>query len=617
MRRLVLPFLCLLLLLPAQAGAASREQKDALWDFADQRSQELDRYWSEEKGYYNTGSNQMHITMSMLYLHASAAIADRQGASRQDDRVEAITRRLISWPSYIEDRSESGGGQVHAPGFTLGITSPGEQHVSFDTQAVNGLTAAVQSGLLSKSLAREVARKVTRVAKGKIFTAPSLQLNQVNWPLQMWWGQAQITGSDLKARKQFGSYMNIWARGMSAPMPGNKVPNLSAGLGLRYSPKAKARGSNLASTTEYANIIYSGFQGYDRLVGRGMKPLSSFDEMMMKAWARRLLYGDWTHSGWPNWDTYHGFSRWHLWRYWPWCAEALVTMSSSRRLAGAEERGQAAWMLERVLERYRWLLNSKLLSGSTRYGLQTDFGQPADDLVTGARLAAIAARAARSPIAQPQQPAGWFWFDKEMQRLAVSSPTYSAAVMAPIATPAYGGLELSRLLDSQGRVLTSLGADAAQSGFTPKGGLSTQAGFPAERSNFTGWAIYGPYSGSLGQVELVGRTVGAAPVEVTQHFEAESITTTYRLRRELSGRLLIPLWGAARKAELDRSENRVILDFENSEGGKLRLIVQSEGKLEAKIGEITPSPASPQSKTQLQVEMSGSDQLQVAIYPQS
>lgn len=602
----------LMLALCPAAQAASKKQREGYWRFADAREREVDRFYDPKAGLYQTGSNQVHISMSMLYLHSLAAIAGHQGPARKDERVEQLTRRLISWPAYIEDDSDSSGDQAHAPGFTLGIDSPGEQHVSFDTQAAAGLSAAYRSGLLPEELRQEVAQTIDAVAHEPIFKAPSVQLNQVNWPISVWRSQAQVTGSWAEAQAQIREYLRIWTRGMKKPMPGSRVPNLSRGLGLRYSPQLGMRGSNLTSTSEYANIIYSGFQGYEEMLSQGMPPLKASDEKALRRWARRLLMGDWTHSGWPNWDTAHGFSRWHLWRYWAWSAESLATIASSRRLADPQEKAAASWLLSKVFERYELLQEQGLLTGSTRFDLVTDFGQPADDLLTGARLAALAARAASSPTGRPREPKGWFWYDPEMKRLTVSSPAYSAALMAPIKTPAYGGLEPARLLDSQGRVLTSLGADEYQAGFTPGLGRSSQQ---QQRDSTLAWRVTGEHSGNLGQVAITGRTRGRQKVEVSHIFSAESIESSYRIKGAKEGILLIPLWGDPEKMEL--SPDSSSFEFENSEGGKLRIEMSSPGVISAETRKLLYAPASPRTLHQLQINLSGSSQLDVRLYPLS
>lgn len=602
----------LMLVAAPAAQAASKKQREGYWRFADAREREVDRFYDPGLGLYQTGSNQVHISMSMLYLHSLAAIKDRQGPSRQDRRVEQLTRRLISWPAYIEDDFDSSGDQAHAPGFTLGIDSPGEQHVSFDTQAAASLSAAYQSGLLPEELKQEVAQKIDAVAHEPIFTAPSVQLNQVNWPISIWRSQAQVTGSWVEAQAQTRAYLKIWTRGMQRPMPGSLVPNLSRGLGLHYSPQLGVRGSNLTSTSEYANIIYSGFQGYEEMLSQGMPPLKASDEKALGRWARRLLMGDWTHSGWPNWDTAHGFSRWQLWRYWAWSAESLATMAASSRLADPQEKAAASWLLSRVFDRYETLRQQGLLTGSTRFGVITDFGQPADDLLTGARLAALAARAASSPTSRPQKPKGWFWYDPEMKRLTVSSPSYSAALMAPIKTPAYGGLEPARLLDSQGRVLTSLGADDYQAGFTPGAGHSSQE---QNRDTTLAWRISGESSGTLGQAVIAGRTRGREKVEVRHTFSEESIDSSYRMKGAREGTLLIPLWGDPEKMEL--SPDSSSFEFENSEGGKLRIEMSSPGLISAQVQELMYSPTSPETLNQLRISLSGSSRLEVRIYPLS
>ena len=54
---------------------------------------------------------------------------------------------------------------------------------------------------------------------------------------------------------------------------------------------------------------------------------------------RRTFRGEWTHTGYLNWDTGLGSNRWHLQRYWPLALAGPLTIATST-LYGAGTGGQ-------------------------------------------------------------------------------------------------------------------------------------------------------------------------------------------------------------------------------------------------------------------------------------
>lgn len=594
------------LVAPSTAQAGPGE----MWQFADKISQELAPYFSEDSGLYLTPADQVHLSSSMLSVHARAAIAGHQGAARQDQKMRLLARRMINWPIYIEDYNQGSGKHKHAPGFTIGVDRPREQHVSFDMQIGNALSLAVKSGQLEPETEAQIRERLPKVARQPVFTYPEVKLNQVNWPIQVWAATARVDGNYPEANRQVRGQMQQFIDGMFTPMPGKQISNLSRGLGLRYASDTKNSAANKTSTTEYANIIYAGFNVYQEMLDQGMEPLKEKDEAKMKAWAGRLIRGDWTHGGWPNWDSGHGLDRIHLMRYWPWAAEGLATMAAAKRLAEPQDQAYAAWLLEQVLARYSWLAERGTI-GATRYGLPTGFGKDSDGPITAARLAAIAARAASQNNAAPKQPGGLWWYDPEMQRFTVTTPQYSAAVMAPISKPAYGGLEITRLLDSQGRVLTSLGATQPQSGISA-GGEHSQAQSGKDRAAYRRLTVKG--TKTLGKATVSGQT-RSGRIRVSHRFETNQITSQYRTSK--AGELKIPLWGKTEKLSLKNKAGTIILQSQNSEGAKLKITISSSQALKAKVASFKARPQSPGSRKQLQVKIRKAGELTVKISPQS
>lgn len=607
-RLAILAAISLALIAPSGALASKAE----MWGLADQVALEMDPYYSEAGSLYMPPADQVHISSSMLAIHARAALSGHQGPARNDQRVRMLSKRMINWPIYISDYNQGSGNHKHGPGFTIGIDKPGEQHVSFDMQISNALTLAFKTGLLSQETEGQIKERIPQVARQDVLSYPTVQLNQVNWPIQVWANAGQLGDDPTEVNRQVRGQMKQWVDGMFSPMPGLEIPNLSRGMGLHYPVETPDSKGNLISTTEYANIIYAGFDVYERMIEAGMEPLSSEDEAKMQAWAGRLIRGDWTHGGWPNWDSAHGFERWHLSRYWPWATEGLATIASSRRLAGEQDQQYAAWLLERVFERYRWLKERGPIEG-TRYGLPTNFGKETDGLITGVRLAAIAARAASSETAEPKQPPGYWWYDPEMKRFTVSSANYSAAVMAPIPRPRYGGLELARLLDSQGRVLTTLGGNRAQTGITIQGGESSQAENGRQRGNYRGFRVRGDKR--LGSVSVSG-TTRRGQIEVSHRFTNKAIKSSYRVYKGPAV-LKIPLWGRMAKKNLSPAGRQIKLQTENSEGARMLIRVSASRPLKAKLRKIKARPESPATRTQLLITLGSAGSLKVETSPQS
>ena len=132
-----------------------------------------------------------------------------------------------------------------------------------------------------------------------------------------------------------------------------------------------------------------------------MRPLPGSLVNVARRWQTRVLYGDWTHAGYLNWDTGLGFERWHLRRYWAWAAEGLVTIATARRLrASPAVAAQAKQTLDAALRLYlRFRSDASSGSMSTSFGvLSTAADAVGDQRLVPARFAAIAARAATAGL---------------------------------------------------------------------------------------------------------------------------------------------------------------------------------------------------------------------------
>ena len=585
--------------MPGPDARASKPVSE-LWSYSDTVVKQMEPFWDEKQHRYG-GDSPFRLTVGMLKIYSNAKMAGYQGPSRNDDRIPFLARLLISWPAYItnaRDTHHPSTFHPHVPGFTNSIKGhAGVQHVSVDNVACEALGLAVQSGALSNSLEKQIASKVYAVARGRQFTAPTVEANQVNWPIGIWLAAARASGRWGAAKLQARRYMRAWTAGMFKPMPGYLIPNLSRGYGLSYWPKVSASEPiNQTSSTEYASIIFTGFDAYDEMVKHGMPRLSASDTARMRTWARRIISGEWTHGGWPNWDTGKGYERWQLLNYFAWCTEALETIASSRRLVSESERRRARWLLHQALARYTWMVDHGQ-KGATRYGVVSPFGHDSANVVTLSRLAATASEAALKQLgAAGSTPSGWSWWDGERKRLTVSNPRYSSAMITPVNVIGYGGLEPARLLDSEGRVLTTLGSTIIQAGMRASVGGRlvglTQGRYATVMQGVKQWR---PRRVGGGSPALGGR---AGPIVVSQHFTPEEITTRYRVSaKNARTELRIPFWGKLKKRTVTPVSNGLKIETENSEGGKVEIVVVSTRPLSGGWASIGIVKASPKTRT--------------------
>ncbi|MBU3674668.1 MAG: hypothetical protein FGM34_06405 [Solirubrobacteraceae bacterium] len=585
-----------LLALPASASAGPGDPS-RLWTYADGVTQRMEQYWKKRQQYYS--GFPFRKTVSMLTLFSNARIARYEGPSRKDERIEPLARQLITWPTYITSMSDArnpNSTHPHAPGFTSGTgDEPGTQHVAISNEAMSALGLAVKSGALPRELEQEIAQKVYAVARGPRFSYPSVEVNQVNWQIGAWLATARVTGQWGEAMRQARAYLVAFVNGMHRPMPGYILPNLTSGLGLNYSPAEPASAPiNQTSSTEYASVIFSGFDAYDEMLRRGMKRLPSGQEAKVRRWARRIITGEWMHDGWPNWDSGRGYERWQMVAYFAWCVEGLTTMSSSRHLVSEADRRRARWLLYRALDRYQWLVE-KGLKKSTRYGIRplSDMDPDVANQITDARLGAHASTAALAQVGAPgRTPGGWSWWDGERRRLTVSNPRYSAALITPINRIGYGGLEPARFVDSEGRAITSVGSTSSQAGMRASVGGRlvglTQGRYQTVLNGIRGWRPRRVGGGS----PSIGARGGA--ILVRHDFTPRQITTHYEVRaRNARTELRIPFWGELTKRDVTKIRDGLRIRTENTEGTKVEMLIRSERPISGQwrsIGEVRSSP---------------------------
>ncbi|MFM8560910.1 MAG: hypothetical protein ACKOB9_02290 [Solirubrobacterales bacterium] len=590
------------LAVPATA-AADPGDPSRLWTYADGVTERLEEKWSNKKQRY-TGST-FRLTVSMLTLFANARIARYEGLSRKDERIEPMARRLITWPTYITRSSDArnpGSTHPHVPGFTSGASDqPGIQHVAISNQAMSALGLAVKSGALPKALEREIGQKVYAVARGPRFRYPNIEANQVNWQLGAWLGTARSSGRWGQAKSQSHAYLRAFVAGFRKPMPigGYTTPNFTSDYGLNYYPQSPVNAViNQTSSTEYAGVIFSGMDSYEEMVRRGMKRLSYGQEARFRRWAKRIVTGEWTHGGWPNWDSGRGYERWQVINYFPWCAAGLGTIAASNRLAGDTDRKRARWLLYQALDRYRWMVKNGFKS-SARYGVGavTDIPPVIANQITDARLGATASTAALNEIGPPgSAPRGWSWWDGERRRLTVSNPRYSAALITPINRVGYGGLELARFVDSEGRGLTSVGSTSSQAGMKASvGGRIVGLTQGRYQTVLDGVRLWRPRRVG-GGAPAIGSRGGA--VVVSHRFNSRGVSTRYEVRaRNARTELRIPFWGRLTEREVTKVQGGVRIRTRNREGARLEVLIRSQRPIIGDWRSIASPRSSPGTRT--------------------
>ncbi len=556
------------LLVPTIAPAADPPPLQAAdyWAAADTLAGDLDPSWDEGAGAFRESPRGIstHINVAMLLTYSLAARAGHVGAGRHDERAVRILARLVRSPAFRAAR-RGRSAQGHAPGWRADlVNTTSSQHVSTDARAVEALAAAYESApqlALDAGTRSLIRSRVCAVARSRFFARP--RLNQVNWMADTYAACERVGGGSDLLRGAYRTWLTWFLVHARTRTAAKGSANLNAGLGLHYLPqRSRIATANRTPPSEYGNILLTVLGSYDAAVAHGMRPLPGSLVNVARRWQTRVLYGDWTHAGYLNWDTGLGFERWHLRRYWGWAAEGLITIATARRLrASAAVAGQAKQTLDAALRLYL-RFRSDPSSGS----LSTSFGvlSPAADAVgdrslVPARFAAIAARAATAGLgaaaATPTAPAV-YGYDPDVSRLAVSTVRYSAAIVAPSTLVGNGGAELSRLYDSTGQPVSGTGGSGpslTSFGLRVTRGnrvlAETQPGraWPAHAATLrAGVAAGGSRFTTLRSIAAVAG-IGAVKVRVEHAFDVDGIRVRHTVlgARGATATLRFPAYGLA------------------------------------------------------------------------
>jgi hypothetical protein len=572
--------------LPAAPAAAGGPERGRWWAFVDRRAAEVDPLWRPSVGSYRTrdGRYGTRVAASMLAVHASAAVAGHVGPARRDDRIAPLVEILTRYPAFVEHVGRDRDDQFHDPGWTGNATRyPSDQHVAIDGQVAESLALAWQArdvaGLPEEARER-IRHTVGATAWSPFFRWPAIRQNQFSWPADLYGADAIVNGRATLLRHDFRRQLERFLAHVRTPFR-DGTTNLNRGLGFHYLPYFWPTSvTNRVSTSEYANATFHGLDELAPALAAGMAPLSRPQLAVLRAWARRLLYGEWTHAGYLNWDTGLGYDRWHLTRYWALALGGLSTLGEAPILP-EREREWARWMLGRALDLYeRYQADEpRPAMPTTLFGISNREAKPlADPEFIASRFAVTVAQRAADGIetSTARRPPPLYAYDPDIRRLAVTTPAYSAAVVDQTFAGRYGGADLARLYDGDGRPLGSIGSRGAI-GFglrvyAPSGRLlaDTQPGRRAARSMRGPRHLRRPFRTAQLAATVRGRR--RAVVRLTHRFTADRISTTYRVSgpRRATVRLQLPVWArveAARRPAVTRRRDGLAVRVEQSAGG--------------------------------------------------
>ncbi|HKE81027.1 MAG TPA: hypothetical protein VKB54_17040 [Solirubrobacteraceae bacterium] len=428
---------------------------------SDRLARLLDHLWDERLGRYRPGADltETMVNANLLLVHAVAARHGAGGPARNDARARRIADWLVDSPVWTE-HVPSGHKQGHAPGW-IAETGGWQQHLVIDAEVVDGLTHAYRArhelGLPERTV-QLIADRIHRVAAGPYWRWPTLRLNQFNWHVLVFAGDASVSGNTAGFARDAGAHIDRFLRGVGRH--GRSAGNLGPGLRFHYLPAEPVANRMNVDSAEYANIVLSFSRFYEQARAAGMPRPSRL--RLLREWVRRALAGYWTHSGYANWDSGFGFERWHQTKKLALMQQALIGVASAEELQPSSAWGAwAKWMLDRSLSWYDALAaRAGRIPDPVAFGVHVAAQSSADAALGAARMAANAARALdagldRTPSARP--PA-LYAYDPDTGRLAVTTPAYSTAIVAVNqgAFP-YGGIDLARLMDADGRVAGTIG----------------------------------------------------------------------------------------------------------------------------------------------------------------
>jgi hypothetical protein len=552
---------------PPTARAAPLLRDGDYFAFADRVLLGLGAQWDAAQGVYVSRHKgaAARTNANLLLIHATAALHGHSGPSRQDERARVLVARLTHAPmlGYRRGRAWSS----RSACWMKQLTRYGRDHVSLDSQVAEALAAAWQARRrlgLPASVAARVARVVDRCAHHPAWRFPHLLKNQINWSAQLYAAAADVTGDGELLRRDYRRHLVRFAAGIARPRRGMRSSNLGPGFGFHYNPELPATTPGNFDTPEYANIVASALQHYPRALRAGMRPLRARELGLLRRWVTRLLTGSWTHAGYLNWDTGHGTRRWHSAQYWAFAQQGLLAIAAAPPFWSRPEYGRwAKALFDRGLLLYaRWGEEAGGIAPQLPFDV---FSDHRDQDLYASRMAANAMRAVALGLgdAPATVPPPLYAFDRETGRLAVTTPSYSTAIVPDNRGAfAYGGIELARLFDGGQRV-------AATTGGTPPNAfgvvvrdaagrtlLASQDGVSRGRLRLVGRR---PAAGSFRELRVIGSVAAdGLRITTTHRFRARDVAVRWDIRCAGCGRgevdVYLPTWGEDAVIDVQRAD---------------------------------------------------------------
>jgi hypothetical protein len=584
------------------------------WRFADWLAALFEQLWDGERRYYRSGASRngrIYHNSSLLTTHAIAALTGHDGVCRQDDRARQLARQLCDSPPWSERSSPiEPDPQFHAPGWVESMnTVEAAMDKSIDPKVAEALAYTWRAREVL-DLPREtvdlIVERISRCARGSFFRFPNVRLNQINWHAEMYAQLATVSGDTELLVNDYRQQVERFVSGITRPLAAGGSPNLGPGYRFHYLPhKPPDHGLNFDSA-EYASMTCHFLIWYEQALRAGMAPLAPEQIRLLRAWVEHIVCGYWTHAGYLNWDTGFSFKRWHVGRTFALARQGLFAIALSPRFQVDPAIGQwAKYMFDAgftLYERFaREATDGIGIAPAVLYDLKVNPLGPSVRELFAVRMQADAARAVVLGLAgvEAAKPPPLYSFDPDIGRLAVSTPSYSTAIV-PVnqgAVP-YGGIELARLFDRGQRAIADIGGrpwasfgvvvrnSRAQSVLisqrgrlapdplrpplvlarSPRGTVRRAAQYPAR-----------PYAGAFDFLVAKGYTESAeAAVDTTHRLRSKSIDTHWKINRRKRGRysvdVLFPSWGRQASVEaVLRDGQRVTLASPLTRRQKVRM----------------------------------------------
>jgi hypothetical protein len=541
------------------------------WAFADRCQPMLDELWERGLWHYMSGGNgETSLNASLLFTHATAALAGHTGAARQDERARAIAWRLCQGPPWRAagtgpPPTGSAWDQTHDWGWGAKMDSHADQHVAIDTAVVRGLAQAwlARTPLgLDAGTSALIADCIHRCATSPFYAYPALRLNQINWPIEIFAWAAAVTGEMRLVHRETRLQLGRFADALTRVVPPFRIPFTGPGYRFHYVPGDRAEARANLDNPEYAATVCGALQFYEPAVRAGMDALLPRQRDALLAWVERVLCGYWTHAGYLNWDTGASYRRWHQGKKLGLAQAALLGIATARSLQPSPAHGRwAKHVFDRGLVLFdRWSAGGTELPPAVLFGVTRTPGTLGDARLSAARMQANAARAVSLGLGalRSEEPPPLYAYDPDVGRLAVTTPAYSTAVtVVDRRRLPYGGAELARLFDGEMRVAAGIGGRppasfgvvarrhgtnrrvASQEGWprgslrrpplrlleAPRGAVERPEAYPRR-----------PYAGPFATLEAEAVTRAAGIAVTTRHrFRAEFVETRWTVVPRGSG----------------------------------------------------------------------------------